>query len=120
MKKSTTIGVPINSIKHLDIRYNETECLRQEPLFMVHRFSVRNIKIQVNGLNEYVHCYLVTGFFPIEKILICLIERHGNIVEVKSCFNLQMDKELAGYITKATVSRLSESFDFRLKNESYR
>jgi len=115
MKNKTSTAIPINAIKHLDIRYNEAICMEQEPLFMVYRFSVRKIKIFSNGLYNQVHCYLVTGQ-TYEKIILCLREdRGGSIYEIKTTRSLTTDKEMSEYIVKATANYLSEIFDFKLK-----
>lgn len=118
MKNKTSTAIPINSIKHLDIRYNEDECLLQLPLFLVWRFEVRKIKIESNGLFGFqVHCYLITGE-PNEKILLCLREdRNGSIFEIKTSRSSTTDAELSGYISKATASKLSENYDFKLKGK---
>lgn len=116
MKNKTSTAIPINSIKHLEIRYNESECLLQEPLFMVYRFAVRKIKIQSSGIFSQVHCFLVTGELPEEKILLCLREdRNGSIFEIKTCRSTTTDVELAFFIVRATASKLSENYDFKLR-----
>lgn len=105
--------VSIDTVSKIRIVYNQSECSEKEPLFFIHRFGIRKIELICNEFNDYAHCFLISGDAINEKIIICLLENtKGEIHKIKACRNVCMDREMAGYIIKATINVLKVNYDF--------